>query len=77
MQNLLDKAIERYAIALSRRVASKAKMYKAEQEERASRLELSNSREDLRNLERELSDGIAMPGLIPSNVLHIEKSITS
>lgn len=62
MADALEKAIQTYSAALQRRLKSREKLHHAEQEDKKAATELSQAKEDLRNLEMEISESIIMPG---------------
>ena len=64
MKNEVDKVIERYSKAVTRRIQAKTRLLNAQKEETASRNELIQAKADLRNLETELGESVLVPGLV-------------
>ena len=67
MADALDKAIQKYSLALQRRLKSREKLHHAEIEEKRAAADLSNAKEALRALEMELCEAIVTPGLVLSS----------
>lgn len=68
ISEILKPAVEKYSEAMKRRLAAKQALYYAQAEDQASRFALTDAKEELRNLEAELSEGVYSPDLVLSRV---------